>query len=518
MGSGRVSQRSGRWRLSSAILLVIFLLGSMAAATAEPDYSLLLFSLQSHWLSEPLAEAVGASLADALSQAGYTVASVSPGSQVVQLAVSEGWVSPEAMQQGQLENERQALAVAVRAEAQLRGRVVETESETQLRLLVGGTVSGKEAELDVAVPRSEDRDAVVRALVSKTLEELTDEFWSDLGVGRAEEETAAAARYTAGQEAMAAGMYREAVLDFDAAMMGDPENPAYLRGAAEARTAMGDYASAVVRMRSLAALSPSNAEIALQLGYTALRAGEVRQAEAAFLSAAEQLRDDPRVVEGLALAARASGAPARAKEYYDVLMRLLPTVSQAPPWVSGLLASTDRPVRLTGRAQEEIDRELGVLYIREGRVEEGIAALLAYHAVPVRPTYDNSTYLSLAPALDARAEDIARQAQGVFSARGLGELSDDAADAQMDALHDASNALATLAERMTVSELLDPAHRYRVLALNLLNQSNFEALMYLRTNDTERQRRAELLRTAFRKSLEQADSLGRAMLGVEPAT
>ena len=136
----------------------------------------------------------------------------------------------------------------------------------------------------------------------------------------------------------------------------------------------------------------------------------------------------------------------------------------------------------------------------------------------MRPTYEDAAYLSLAPALETRAEDIARQAQGVFAARGLGELSDEAADAQMDALHAGSDALATLAERMTVSTLMDPAHRYRVLAFNLLNQSNFEALMYLRTNDSERQRRAELLRTAFRKSLGQADSLGRALLGVEPTT
>jgi hypothetical protein len=87
----------------------------------------------------------------------------------------------------------------------------------------------------------------------------------------------------------------------------------------------------------------------------------------------------------------------------------------------------------------------------------------------------------------------------------------------MEALHDTSNALATLAERMTVSHLMDPAHRYRVLAFNLLNQSNFEALMFLLTNDAERQRRAELLRTAFRKSLVQAEALGQALLGVEPA-
>jgi hypothetical protein len=126
-------------------------------------------------------------------------------------------------------------------------------------------------------------------------------------------------------------------------------------------------------------------------------------------------------------------------------------------------------------------------------------------------------YSALAAAADEQAEAVAREAQGVFATRALGQLSEEAAADEMEALHDTSNALATLAERMTVSHLMDPAHRYRVLAFNLLNQSNFEALMFLLTNDAERQRRAELLRTAFRKSLVQAEALGQALLGVEPA-
>ena len=61
--------------------------------------------------------------------------------------------------------------------------------------------------------------------------------------------------------------------------------------------------------------------------------------------------------------------------------------------------------------------------------------------------------------------------------------------------------------------MLDPAHRYRVLAYNLLNQSNFEALMYLRTRDEDRQKRSELLRDAYVKSREEAESLAAGLLG-----
>jgi hypothetical protein len=86
----------------------------------------------------------------------------------------------------------------------------------------------------------------------------------------------------------------------------------------------------------------------------------------------------------------------------------------------------------------------------------------------------------------------------------------------MDALHDRSDALATVAERMQVSAALDPAHRYRVLAYNLLNQSNFEALMYLQSRDADRQTRSDLLRDAFRKSLKEAQALTSGLLGSGP--
>jgi hypothetical protein len=191
--------------------VICLLLGAGAApAQGVRDHSLLLFPIHSHWLSEPLAEAVSAALSDTLSQAGYAVAEVRKDSPVVQLAVSEGWVSPEVLKSGALEEQRQALGVAVRAQASLRGRLVETELETQLLLTAGGTVSEREAGLDVRVPRGEERDAVVRELVEATRARLTPEFWSELGVGRTEEAAAAAARYASGREAMAAGMYREA--------------------------------------------------------------------------------------------------------------------------------------------------------------------------------------------------------------------------------------------------------------------------------------------------------------------
>ena len=513
-----VSLRSMPWRPSRAAALAVFLVLASTAAGAQgrAKPSILLFPVHSHWLSEPLAEAATAALSDRLSQAGYRVTEVRPDSAMVQLAMAEGWVSAEALEGERLDGARQPLSVAIGATASLLGDVIEGEAEITLRLTISGAISQEEASVEVSVPRSLDRGAAAKGLADQVLAALTPDLWSQVGADGEGGRVAATARYAAGQGAMVEGMYREAVLDFDAALLGEPEKAGYLRAAAEAREALGDYSGAVVRMRSLASIAPSDAEVALQLGYAALRVGEAGEAEAAFLSAAEQLGDDPRVVEGLALAARAQGEPARAREYYEVLVGLLPGLAEEPPWLPGLLANAEETVELTGVPPDETRRELGRLYLDEGKVWEGIAALLAYHQEGDRPAYGETEYLGISEAVDGEAEAAARNAQDVFAAQALGELSDDEADRAMDSIHERSEALAALAERMEVSSLLDPAHRYRLLAYNLLNQSNFESLMYLRTRDAERQRRSDLLRSAFRKSLRQARLLAAALLGSEP--
>jgi len=506
------------WRPSRAAALALLLVLASAAAGAQgrAKPAILLFPVHSHWLSEPLAEATTAALSDRLSQAGYRVTEVRPDSAVVQLAIAEGWVSAEMLEGERLDAAREPLSVAMGATASLLGDVIEGEAEITLRLTVSGAVSHDEASVELSVPRTFDRGAAAKGLADQVPAVLTSELWSLVGADGEGARTAATARYATGQDAMAEGMYREAVLDFDASLLGDPGNADYLRAAAEARAALGDYSGAVVRMRSLASVAPSDAEVALQLGYAALRAGEATEAKAAFLSAAEQLGEDPRVVEGLALAARAQGEPARAEEYYEVLVGLLPGLAEAPPWLPGLLANAEETVELTGIPPDETRRELGRLYLTEGKVSEGVAALLAYHEGGDRPPYGETEYVGISDVVDAEAEAAARDAQGVFAAQALGNLSDDEADREMDSIHERSEALATLAKRMEVSSLLDPAHRYRLLAYNLLNQSNFESLMYLRTRDPERQRRSDLLRSAFRKSLGQARLLAAALLGSEP--
>jgi len=494
-------------------LLVLALLGAASPCHAAATGSLLLYPLKSHWLSEPLAEATTAALSDQLSRAGYAVTEALPTSPVIQLAISEEWIPAQALGQGDLIDVREALGIATGADAALYGEVVERETEVSLRVMLVGTISGRETQLEVSTPRGASAGASAAQLAEELVVALTPMTWGKVGADAASKRAAAVQRYAAGQEAMAAGMYREAVLDFEAALLAEPANPQYLRADADAREGLGDYSGAVVRMKSLAAVAPSDAEISLQLGNAALRAGKPAEAEAAFLQAAEMLGRDPRVVEGLALACKAQGKRERTEEYYQVLAGLLPALADSPPTLAGLLAHSDVTVRLADVPQDEIGRELGPFYLANGYLAQGIAWLLSYHEGGPRPPYSDEEYLGIAPSLDEEAGALADEAQAALAAASANRSGDDQGAQRMDALHDRSDALATLAERMQVSSVLDPAHRYRVLAYNLLNQSNFEALLYLQTWDSERQKRAELLRDAFGKSLDEAESLSAGLMG-----
>jgi len=292
----------------------------------------------------------------------------------------------------------------------------------------------------------------------------------------------------------------------------------------------------VARLRRLAGLAPEDADVLLRLGDVSLRAGELERAEAAFLKAEELSPNDPQAIEGVARAARARGDYARSESYYERLLLLLDLggvhwtglqeatgrivsgrslAGQCQSFPSKLARLSDDSIRLTRTAPETLQLQLARLCLRTGDIPASVAALATYHRGAQRPAYMDAEYLDVFPALDEESERIARSAQKIFAARGVGDLDDEEADAQMDRVHDQSDLLATLAERMAVSARLDPAHRYRVLAYNLLNESNFEVLMFLRTEDPDRQRRAEVLRSAFRQARAQATELGEALLKSE---
>jgi tetratricopeptide (TPR) repeat protein len=540
-----VNPLSRRWRLVSAVLLAagaLLLACGAGRAEAPAGRSVLLFPVRSHWLSEPLAEFVTAALSTELSASGFRPILADAGAPAVRLAISQGWVEEGDLEGERLSTARHRLAVAAGAETSLTAEVVEGPGEVTLKANLAGAVSRREASFEVGAPSEGGPEAVARELARQVAAALAGPVWAAAGADEDGARAAAVTRYAAGREALALGMYREAVLELESALMAEPDNPEYLREAAEARAAGGDPTGAVARLRRLADLTPEDTEVLLRLGDVALAAGEPERAEAAFLRAEELSPGEPRTIEGVARSARARGDFARSEGYYARLLPLVgvdyeptrehviatlgipwedfgfrrvrePGRSEALPAVLARLP--DDTIRLAGIPSDEVGFQLARVYLWMGDVAAGLSALAGYHEAGDRRAYTDIEYVEVAPALDELSEAVARGAQVTFADRAVGDLGDEDADAEMDRLHDESDRLATLGERMQVSPRLDPAHRYRVLAYNLLNESNFEALMFLRTEDPDHQRRAEVLRSAFREARAQANLLGDALVAPE---
>jgi Flp pilus assembly protein TadD len=522
------------------VVAALVLLVCAAGRAQEPAArSVLLFPVRSHWLSEPLAESVTAALSKKLRDSGFGVTLASRDAPAVWLAISEGWVEAGEVAGERLESARHVLAAATGAGASLTAELVEGEAEVDLKVTLAGAVSRQEASFEASAPAGEGPEAVVRELARQAAAAVAGDLWAQAGADERGRRAAAAERYAAGRAALTQGMYREAVLELEAALIGEPDRPEYLWEAAQARAAGGDYKGAVLRLRRLVRLSPEDVDVLLRLGDVALTAGEPERAEAAFLKAEELSPEEPRAIEGVARSARARGDFDRGESYYRRLLSLVGVgvpvhwsrvdagggmrsgrAWAVPPGVGDSLPAIlshlpDDTIRLAGIPPEEVELQLARVYLRVGDMQSGLAALFRYQKGEDRRRYRDAEYLDIFPALDEESEQIARGAQKIFGARGVGDLDDEEADAQMDRLHNQSDVLATLAEQMEVSLRLDPAHRYRRLAYNLLNESNFEALMFLRTQDPDRQRRAEVLRSAFREARARAVQLGEALLKSE---
>jgi len=510
-------------RLTRLLLLPLILAALSASACAfagagpgetPAKRSILLLPVRSHWTSAPLAEAITHALPEALTSEGFAVTALTSDSLTFKRGVSEGWLKPDDLTNDRVELVRHNLALVFGCQASLAAEVVVRESETVLRGELAGAVSHRQVTVEVSVPAGTgnpgglSRDQIVQNLVRGLAGKLTpEEAWAQAGADEAGRQAGAPDRFAAGEAAKAEQRFQDATLEFAAALAGQPDNPDYLMAAAETDAALGRAADALLLWKRLSDLRPNDRGLLVQLGDAALMAKRPEQAEAAFKQAASAQPPDPQAIEGLGRAARAQGQRDRAQGYYEQLMSTLPALAGAPKWLPSLLATQrDDSVRLA-TSGPGLDLALGRIYLRNGHYPEGVQALLAYQT-PDRPPYSDADYLAIASDLDNESETVARRVAAIIT-RPLAELTGDALDEELRTMHDRSDGLSDLAEGMKASEKLDPAHRYRVLAYNLLNQSNFESLMYFQTHDPDRRRRADLLRDAFRKARTQAQDLSR---------
>jgi hypothetical protein len=517
----RSSLRRSTTALARALIGLVLLLSLAAAAWGEgteaAKRSVMLLSTRSHWTAAPLAEAISRALPDALAAAGYTVTVMAPDSPGFKLAVSEGWLKPEDLAGDRIGTLRHSLAVESECQASLLPEAVETDSETVLRAEVAGAVSHRGVTVEASLPfgtrttGGPGREQVVRDLTTALAAKLTAEVWGQAGADEAGAGASASDRFAAGQSAYSSQRYQDAVLEFDAAVAGKPDHADYLKAAADAELALGRVVDALPLLRRVCDLRPGDREALLQLGEAALSAKQLDEAEAVFSQAADGEPPDPRAVEGMARAERALGQWDRAERDYARLVAMLPALAGAPSWLPSLLASQRGEGIILTASDANLDRALGRAYLRNGYYPEGVEALLASQ-LPDSPAYGDQDYLAIASDLDKESETVARRV-GAIIAHPIAELKGDALSEELDALHERSDRLATLAEKMRVSDRLDPAQRYRVLSYNLLNQSDFEGLMFFQTHDPDLKRRSDLLRAAFRKARTLAQDLAKDLAG-----
>jgi len=516
--------------------LALALVASCAQSEPAAKQSVLVLPVSSHWVSAPLAEALARSLPDALTKAGLAVTVMIPGSPEYQLGISEGWLSADDLVGDKVQAARHGLAARAGCDASLIAAVTERDTETALRGDLAGAVSHKQVIVSVTAPAGTknagnvSRDELAQTLSRDLAAKLTSQIWAEAGADEAGRRAAAPERFAAGQAALAAGRAQEAATEFAAALAGQPDSPDYLSAAADAAIARGRAAEAVPLLKRVSELNAGDRDVLLRMGDAALLAGQPDQAQAAFLQAAAAEPPDARALEGVARAARAQHNFARSEEYYRKLLIILRVLTgmkvvevrvgsaiamgaapNADAQLPGILAHMpDDSIRLAA-SPEDVKLAVARAYFQAGISSRGVDHLLAYQT-PDRPAYTDEDYLSLTADLDKAGDAVARRV-GTIGDMPVRELAGDALNAELEALHDQSDALATAAERMKVSAKLDPAHRYRVLAYNLLNQSDFEALMYFQTHDPDQKRRSDLLRDAFRKAKSLAQDLASDLAG-----
>ncbi len=173
----------------------------------------------------------------------------------------------------------------------------------------------------------------------------------------------------------------------------------------------------------------------------------------------------------------------------------------------------DDSFQLSTASADELDLQLARLYVSAAEYDQSIRVLYRYHQAPTRAAYSDADYLAFSEALDEEAARLIREAEETLRAPLASGIDEATLESNLQMLKDRSERLADVAEKMQVSPRLEAAHRFRVLACNALNESNFEAQQFVKTQDLNHRRRAALLREASRTALQEAEDRQKDVTG-----
>lgn len=471
------------------VAIISVLIGSAGVAQTQPD--VLWLGVQERGTLPPAAAStLDAAIRSALSEAlapRAEVAYVTAASPRAHRALDELGFERGRLRDALGATEARALGVALGARATVRAWVEDSGAAIRLTTFVAA-VHRRQAVIHqtetTAPPDSAGRLAswaqdvagLIADKIAGSIRDVTRDAPSD-----------AAGFAAAAERFLEDGMPRIAALEFNRAIAAAPKTAEYYLGSARAYSAMGEAERARRQLDIALKLDPDLTNARLELGRT-LVADADPGAGAEELKRAVELGAGAEVRMELAAVLLETGDLEGAGEQYRKVAELDPANEDAAKRAAEIAAALASPEDIdilreaTEKAPDsyEVRRKLIDAYAEQGESAEAVRQLRVLAEQEGAPIgYEPQAYVRIARLMDREMDAILRKARAEWDALGRAAVSRHEVSETIRALHERSDALARAAEATAAPPLLERGHRHRVLAFNLLNQSDFGLLRYL---------------------------------------
>lgn len=331
------------------------------------------------------------------------------------------------------------------------------------------------------------------------------------------EPTKPADHFKQAQDLMAQGNYAGAIAELEIALAADRKNPAYYVASGDAYAAAGDAQGAALQYSRALQIDPDLTEARMKLGEMYVKLQSADKAVAALEAVLQREPSNSRARLALARAYSAQDMKDQALAQYERLLEDEPTNEEALRFAARAYddkGEWEKAVPYYRRAvsvapgDEDLRERLIQLQAKAGRLSDAIAELRkAFDLMDKPAVYEVPQFVAVARVMDREALDVVRAAAREWEAYLEGKQSDERLSEAFQQLHARSDNLARAAEKIQAPDLLASSHRFRVLAYNLLNQSDFELTRFADARERWRYERARMLRDAAQSALRRAHQL-----------
>jgi len=411
---------------------------------------------------------------------------------------------------------------AVGADLTLTARLDTQGGQAKLSARLAATRSRMSRNYDASAPVPQGwpdnlQPSDARALVESLTAPVAQEICKDAASLARQVPSDPAEHCRRGQELMSQGKAADASVEFNIAAGLEPGNADYHVAAGEADAALGDTQGAVIEYNRALQAAPNLAKARLKLALLYLDTGKAQEA----IRLAEAVLDsDPANVDArltLARAWRGLSEQAKALAQYERLLVDQPNNEEALRALAAAYdekQAWDRAIPLYSRlvqvapGDDQARERLIQLYVKVGNLAQAVAELRkAFELLGEPARYQLPQFVALVRMMDRECLAIMREAASEWDAyqeerKSLSQLKE-----AFEALHQRSDNLYHAAEKTAAPDLLAPAHRFRVLAYAVLNESDFEMVRFADSQEKWRAERARMLRDSAQSALTKAQSL-----------